>query len=53
METQWAITKNMTSPLDLSVQELISCSNNAGCHGGSIDRTLKWLARNYSGVSLN
>ena len=43
VETQWAIAKNMASPLDLSIQELVSCSGEAGCEGGSIQKTLSWL----------
>ena len=45
VETQWAIAKNMKSPLDLSIQEFVSCSGNAGCEGGSIKSTLSWLER--------
>ena len=44
VETQWAIVKKLTSPLELSVQEFVSCSGNAGCNGGSIEKTLHWLA---------
>ena len=43
VETQWAIARNLTSPLQLSVQEFVSCSGNAGCKGGSIKKTLFWL----------
>lgn len=34
---------NLRIPLELSVQEFVSCSDNAGCNGGSIQRTLEWL----------
>lgn len=44
VETQWAIAKDMSTPLELSVQELVSCSENAGCEGGTIIGTLDWLA---------
>ncbi|XP_028397783.1 cathepsin O-like [Dendronephthya gigantea] len=43
VETQWAIEKNLASPLQLSVQEFVSCSGNAGCLGGSTEKTLEWL----------
>ena len=40
----------MSTPLELSVQELVSCSENAGCEGGSIIGTLDWLANSrFSG----
>lgn len=34
-------TGEMTS---LSEQRLVSCSNNSGCSGGSVDTALQWLA---------
>lgn len=52
VETQWAIAKNLISPFELSVQEFVSCSDKAGCEGGSVARTLEWLeyARYHSEV---
>ncbi|CAB4019593.1 Cathepsin O, partial [Paramuricea clavata] len=51
VETQWAIAKKLTSPLELSVQEFVSCSHNAGCNGGTIRNTLYWLENAYSNSS--
>ena len=48
VESQWAIAGN--SVIELSVQELISCSKSKGCAGGNTLEALKWLEKYVSTV---